>query len=106
MVSYLHSHALCSVKLMKISFCCFCGFILLICLGEKKEQEDSHLVDRSTRKMLKFCMQASERTKRNAGKLSSSSNYRITQLNFIPGSYFSCLPMLEVLTEAFEGVIP
>lgn len=26
----LHSHALCSVKLMKISFCCLWGFILLI----------------------------------------------------------------------------
>lgn len=26
----LHSHALCSVKLMKISFCCLCGFILFI----------------------------------------------------------------------------
>lgn len=30
-VSYLHSHALCSVKLMKTLFCCLWGFILFIC---------------------------------------------------------------------------
>lgn len=30
-LSYLHSHALCSVKLMKTLFCCLWGFILFIC---------------------------------------------------------------------------
>lgn len=30
-VSHLHSHALCSVKLMKTLFCCLWGFILFIC---------------------------------------------------------------------------
>lgn len=39
-VSYLHSHALCSVKLMNISFCCLWGFILLIC---KKKQEEERI---------------------------------------------------------------
>lgn len=38
-VSYLHSHALCSVKLMKISFCCLWGFILLICKKKKKRRK-------------------------------------------------------------------
>lgn len=37
-VSYLHSHALCSVKLMNTSFCCFRRFNLFICgtKGQKK----------------------------------------------------------------------
>lgn len=35
-VSYLHSHALCSVKLMNMLFCCLWSFILLIC--KKKER--------------------------------------------------------------------
>ena len=35
--SYLHSQELCSVKLIKISFCCLCGFILFI-WGEKERE--------------------------------------------------------------------
>lgn len=35
-VSYLHSHALCSVKLMNTSFCCFRRFSLFICLIKGK----------------------------------------------------------------------
>ena len=39
-ISYLHSHALCSVKLMKISFCPLWGFILLICKRKREREID------------------------------------------------------------------
>ena len=48
-ISYLHSHALCSVKLMKISFCPLWGFILLICKRrrqrERERERERHLSD-------------------------------------------------------------
>lgn len=37
-VSYLHSHALCSVKLINMSFCCLWGFILFICKKRKEKR--------------------------------------------------------------------
>lgn len=51
-VSYLHSHALCSVKLMNISFCCLWGFILLICKKKKQEEER---IKRNSQVWLKVC---------------------------------------------------
>ena len=38
-VSYLHSHAMCSTKLLNELFCCLCSFILFICGIETKRKE-------------------------------------------------------------------
>lgn len=53
-VSYLHSHALCSVKLMNTSFCCFRRFNLFIC-WKKRTKKITWLTGGSKRDMAKLC---------------------------------------------------